>query len=63
VVRVIVNSLMPCNRCSQRVQIKATSEYISLRCGCNCIIHYPSGKMSEIPLEKFKKNYRGQEND
>jgi len=55
----ILNTPMVCNKCKATIKIKATEEFVSLKCYCNCTVHYPSGEISAVPVEKYDKNHKG----
>jgi len=58
----IIKSPMYCVGCDEIVKVKMTKEFISLKCGCSCIIYYPSGEISVVPFEEYDKNYGGVNN-
>lgn len=58
----IIKSPMICNKCGNFVKVKTDKTFISLKCKCNCTIHYPSGEVAVVPVEDYKKDFRSDNN-
>jgi len=59
----LISSPMKCRKCGKEVGVKVTSEFITIKCRCKCVVHNKEGEISVIPAEEYKKNYKKGENN